>query len=262
MNLVQRYGPWAIIAGASEGTGRAFAIKLAASGVHCILIARRLAPLQALADELRAQHGVECIAASIDLAANDAFEQIVDVVGAREVGLFISNAGADPNGAHFLDRDIDTWIALVSRNLLTTMRCCHFFGGLMRQRQRGGLLLVGSGAGYGGAGFMATYSGVKAFDICFGESLWAELRAHRVDVLCLVLGVTDTPALHQLLQEKGKPPPRGLASPRAVAEVGLAQLAHGPIYNWGQKFGLRARWRRTRVRLISFLSQKTVFGER
>lgn len=257
----ERYGPWAIVAGASEGTGRAFARKLGASGVNCILIARREAPLQELAGEIHAQHGVECLAASVDLAAHDAFDKIVEIVGPREVGLFISNAGADPNGARFLDRDIENWIGLVSRNLLTTMRCCHHFGGLMRQRGRGGLLLVGSGACYGGASFMATYSGVKAFDLCFGESLWAELRPHNVDVLHLVLGITDTPALRKLLEEKGKQPPPGLASPEKVAEVGLAQLAKGPTYNWGQKLGLRAGWRRTRVKVISFLSKKAVFGE-
>jgi short-subunit dehydrogenase len=259
--FAERYGPWAIVAGASEGTGRAFARELAANGIKCILIARREAPLNELAAEIRASHSVECVVASIDLATNDAFSKIIDVVGDREIGLFISNAGADPNGAQFLDRNIENWIGLVARNVLTTMRCCHHFGKLMRQRRRGGLLLVGSGAGYGGGSFMATYSGIKAFDVCFGESLWSELQPHNVDVLCLVLGVTDTPALHKLLQEKGKKPPPGLASPDNVAKVGLAQLANGPIYNWGQKFGLRAGWRRKRVKLISFLSKKTVFGE-
>jgi short-subunit dehydrogenase len=260
-SLAQRYGPWAIIAGASEGTGRAFASQLAAAGIKCILIARREAPLQELAAEIRAQSGIECITAAIDLSKPDALENIKAAVGSREVGLFIANAGADPNAAHFLQRDIETWIDLVNRNVINIMRCCHHFGGLMRERRRGGILLVGSGACYGGGSYMATYSASKAFDLCFAESLWAELKAFDVDVLYLVLGITNTPELQRLLKEKGKQPPPGLASPEKVAHTGLTHLAKGPVFNMGQKFGLRAGWRRTRLKVIDFFSKKAVFGD-
>ena len=257
--FAQKYGPWAIIAGASEGVGREFARRVAANGVNCILIARREKPLAELAELLRAESGVECVPASIDLAMPDAFDRIVATVGSREVGLYISNAGADPNASHFLDRKIETWIELVRLNLLTTMSCCHHFGGLMRERRRGGLLLVGSGAGYGGGPFMATYSGAKAFELCFGESLWAELRPFGIDVLSLVLVMTDTPALRKLLAEKGQPLPSRMASPAHVAEVGLARLPLGPVYNWGPLPRFRAGWRRTRVRVVARLS-RGVFG--
>jgi short-subunit dehydrogenase len=260
VTFAEKYGPWAIVAGASEGTGRELARKVAANGVNCILIARREAPLLELADQIRAENGVECITASIDLSTPDAAERIIAAVGTREVGLYISNAGADPNGSHFLDRDVETWIELVRINMLTAMRCCHHFGGLMRTRRRGGLLLVGSGACWGGASFMATYSGAKAFDLCFSESLWAELRPYGVDVLNLVLNITDTPALHKLLAEKGQPAPSRMASPEEVAEVGLARLPRGPVYNWGPLARFRAGWRRTRVRVVGALSKK-VFGE-
>jgi short-subunit dehydrogenase len=255
-----RYGPWAIVAGASEGVGRELARRVAAYGVNCILIARREKPLAELAELIRAESDVECIPASVDLATTDAFDRIVAAAGSREVGLYISNAGADPNASHFLDPKIETWIELVRLNLLTMMRCCHHFGGLMRERRRGGLLLVGSGAAYGGGPFLATYSGAKAFDLCFGESLWAELRPFGVDVLSLVLAITDTPALRRLLADKGQPLPSKMASPAHVAEVGLARLPLGPVYDcWGPLPGFRARWRRTRVRVVARLSRK-VFG--
>lgn len=261
-----RYGPWAVVAGASEGTGREFARKIASRGVGCVLVARREAPLAALAEEIRAEYGVECIAAAIDLAAPDAIDRIVQAVGDREVGLYISNAGADPHGARFLDRDVGTWVDLVQRNVMTTLRCCHHFAGPMRARGRGGLLLVNSGACYGGSTFMATYSASKAFDFAFAEGLWAELRPHGVDVLSLVLGQTDTPAFRALLAEKGLPVPQGIASPIDVAEVGLAKLPHGPIQNWGADENetgfapMSAADRRKRVLAVAEMS-KRVFGE-
>jgi len=260
-SLAERYGPWAIVAGASEGTGRAFARQLAAAGVKCILIARREEPLQTLAEQIRIENGVECVVAAIDLSRHDALDNIKAAVGSREVGLFIANAGADPNGAHFLQRDIETWIDLVNRNVINIMRCCHYFGGLMRDRRRGGILLVGSGACYGGGSYMATYSASKAFDLCFAESLWAELKPFNVDVLYLVLGITNTPELQRLLKEKGKKPPPGLTSPEKVAQTGLANISKGHIFNMGQKFGLRAGWRRNRLKLIDFFSKKAVFGD-
>lgn len=233
MNFVNRYGPWAVIAGASEGTGRAFARKVASQGLNCILIARRERPLEELAEDIRTESGVECVTASIDLAAADACDRIAAAAGTREVGLYVNNAGADPNGAQFLKNDIASWVELVNRNVVTTLRCCYHFGGMMRERKRGGIILVGSGACYGGASYLAVYSATKAFDLCLGEGLWAEFREDGVDVLNLILGRTDTPAFRESLAQMGLPVPSGLASPDDVAEVGLARLPFGPVHNWG-----------------------------
>jgi uncharacterized protein len=266
MAFVDRYGPWAVIAGASEGTGSAFARKVAESGVNCVLIARREAPLAALADELRGAHRVDCVIASIDLAATDACERIVAAVGSREIGLFISNAGADTNGSRFLDRDISAWVELVQCNVMATMRCCHHFAAPMRARGKGGLLLVNSGACYGGASSMAAYSASKAFTLCLGEALWAELRPHGIDVLNLVLGRTDTPAFRKLLAEKGMPVPDNIASPEDVAQIGLARLPHGPVHNFGLADDVAgfapnsAAARRERILMIDNMS-KQVFGK-
>jgi short-subunit dehydrogenase len=267
MSYAERYGPWAVIAGASEGTGSAYARKLAAGGLNCILIARRPGPLTELARQIRAESQVECVTATVDLAAPDAFDSIVRAVGEREVGLFISNAGADPNGARFLDRDMATWMSLAQRNVITMMQCCHHFAAPMRARGKGGLLLVNSGACYGGSTFMAAYSATKAFTLCFAESLWGELRQHGVDVLTLVMHMTDTPALRTLLAQKGLPVPPSIASSDEVAEIGLARLPHGPVHNWGLDDDaagwalLSASGRRARVLAVEKASSH-VFGKK
>lgn len=267
MNFAERYGPWAIIAGASEGTGRAFAQAVAAQSVNCILIARRAEPLASLADDIRKRNSVECVVASIDLYTPNAHEQIAAAAGSRDVGLLINNAGSDTNGARFLDTDIVNWVELVNRNVVNTMRTCHHFGRLMRKRGRGGIILVGSGACYGGASTMSVYAGSKAFDLCFGEGLWAELQPQGVDVLNLILGRTDTPMFREFLAKKGLPIPPGLASPEAVAQVGLERLPHGPVHNWGLQDDIKgyapnsAAERRARVLAIEE-SAKAVFGNK
>ncbi len=267
MNFAERYGPWAVVMGASEGTGREFARQIAAQGVPCILIARRDGPLRALAEEIRRESGVECLTATIDLADPQAAAQIARATGDRQVGLLVSNAGSDPNGSLFLDRELSAWVDLVQRNVLTMMESVHHFARPMRTRGRGGLLLVNSGACYGGGSAMGPYCGSKAFTLCFAEALWAELRPYGVEVLTLVLNRTDTPAFRTLLKEKDMPMPDGVASPADVARVGLERLPYGPIHNWGQAddergmAGSSAAERRERVLAIDRITGQ-LFGRR
>jgi short-subunit dehydrogenase len=256
----ERYGPWALIAGASEGTGAAFAEQLAAQGRNLILVARRQEPLDALAARLRDAHGVECITASIDLAAPDASDRMAEAADGREVGLLILNAGADTNGSQFLDNDIENWVALTNRNVMTTLRACHHFGKAMRARRRGGMILVGSGACYVGLPGISVYGATKAYDLVLGEALWAELKPFGVDVLNLIMGKTDTPAHRELMERLDVPFPTDAADAGEVAALGLARLPSGPTINWGEPedqpgmAGLSAVQRRERIEMIAAMS--------
>ncbi|MBY0421602.1 MAG: SDR family NAD(P)-dependent oxidoreductase, partial [Parvularculaceae bacterium] len=234
MKFAERYGPFAVVAGASEGTGAAFVRGLARRGVPSLLVARRKEPLETLAAEIAAETGLHCPTLSLDLSDPDATGKIAAAVGGREVGLYVANAGADPNSAHFLDQYIAAWTAYIQRNVMTLMACCHHFGGAMRARGRGGLLIVNSGACYGGGSYMAAYSASRAFALMFGESLWSELKPSGVDVLNCVMTLTDTPALRRLLDRNGLPVPSVAASADAVAEAALDRLGDGPVFNWGQ----------------------------
>lgn len=260
MSYLERYGPWALIAGASEGTGASFARQLAEQGLNLILVARREAPLKALADEISQQYGVECVTASVDLSDDNAVAVMAEAAGSREVGLFIYNAGADPNGSMFLDNDLANWEALTMRNVMAVLRACHVFGQPMRERGRGGIILVGSGACYGGLPGISVYGATKAFNLVLGEGLWAELKPHGVDVLNLIMGKTDTPAHRELMEKMGVPFPTDSASADDVAALGLERLPHGPVVNWGLaddevgSSGTSAAQRRARIEKISALS--------
>jgi uncharacterized protein len=266
VQFIDKYGPWAVISGASEGVGRAFARQLAERGLNLVLIARREGPLRELADGLTAEFGVECAAASVDLEAPGSSERVAEAVGARDVGLYVSNAGADPHGSRFLDLDLEKWQGLVNRNVTNLMRCCHKFGTAMRTRGRGGIILIGSGACYGGAGHLAVYAGSKAFSLNFAEGLWSELRPHGVDVLYMALNMTDTPELRRLLGSRGQLVPEGIAQPEDVAAQALGSLGAVHLVNWGaadEEPGFAptsASSRRLRTLAIDAASSK-VFGD-
>ncbi len=233
MTFAAKYGPWALVAGASDGVGLAMARKLAKAGLNLILISRSQAKLDAAAEQVQAL-GVQCVTAAIDLAKPGGADLAIAAAGDREVGLVVTNCGADSVNSQFLDADIADWDGLATMNVALKMRLAHHFGRQMRQRGRGGLILVNSGACYSGLFGLATYCGSKGFVLNFAEGLWAELRHHGIDVLTMVLGQTDTPSYRATLAKSGQPLPDNWADPDDVAAKALEQLPHGPVYNWGQ----------------------------
>ena len=154
-----------------------------------------------------------------------------------EVGLFIYCAGADPNFGYFLDGPVSAAESMVVRNCLVPTQLCHHFARPMVGRGRGGIIVVSSGAALVGAPRMVAYGASKAFDLVLGEALWAELHGHGVDVLSLVLGLTDTPALRRLLAQRGNLASAddgtaipGAATPGEVVDEALDNLAAGPTW--------------------------------
>ena len=227
--LAERYGPWAVVAGGSEGVGEAFARQLAAAGVHLVLLARTASSLEALAASLRRERPkVEVVTAAIDLAAADAADQVRQVVGRREVGLLVLNAGANTLTGKYLEQTPDDVARAVRLSVHLPLQLVHQLAPAMADRGRGGILGVGSLAGYLGQPGLAVYSADKAWQRGFCESLWLELQPRGVDVLHLVLGVTRTPAMQRAGLALDLP---GLvvADPTDVARQGLADLPHGPV---------------------------------
>lgn len=195
-----KYGPWAVIAGASEGTGACFAGQLAAMGVNLVLVARRAEALAALAGKLSAEHGVQCRTFVQDLSEQGAGAAIVAATADLDVGLYISNAGAD-NFARFFEDDPEGAHRLVRLNISTLIDAANGFGKRFLERGRGGIIVMASGAGLGGQPNLAMYSATKAFEIVFAESLWAEYHARKIDVIAVAAPMMATPMLLRTVPE-------------------------------------------------------------
>lgn len=228
MLQVQQYGPWAVIAGGSEGVGAEFATQLAQAGLNLVLIARKPGPLQATAARCR-ELGAEVRELSVDLTTEDGVDEIISATADLEVGLVVYNAGANTHSAEFLDGDLAAFQRVIDLNVTTPLRLVHHFGAPMRERRRGGLVLVGSLSGHLGSARHTVYGGVKAFSRIYAEGLWLELREYNVHVLELVLGLTRTPAMERVglnFDIPGMP----ASDPADVAREGLANLANGPVH--------------------------------
>ena len=233
MTFASKYGPWAVVAGASDGVGAAFAEGLAQRGVNVVLVARRLPLLDEVAAGIADRTGVQTRTLAIDLAQHEAASQIASATADIDVGFLVYCAGADPNFEPFLANSIETAEAMVHRNCIVPMQLCHHFAPAMVDRGRGGIVIFGSGAGLAGGPNMVAYGATKAFDMVFAEALWSELHDKGIDVLGLILGKTNTPALRRLEHSRGvlgseDEAPSDAASVDEIISEAFENLANGP----------------------------------
>lgn len=252
---LHRYGPWALIAGASDGIGEAFARQLAAAGFNLVLLARREQVLGNLCADLVEQFGIEVRGVAIDLTGGWLLESLRSVTDDIEIGLLIYNAGAVHGAALFHDRSLDDALTLVALNCTGPTLLTHHYGGLMRKRGRGGLLLMSSLAALSGGSYTAAYNASKSYDLILAEGLWHELAPQGVDAMCLIAGATATPSMLVSVAELSSYPQ--VMEPQDVAREGLAHLGKGPVWVAGahNRANAKALWPVPRVAAINGFSQ-------
>jgi short-subunit dehydrogenase len=217
------YGPWALVAGASEGLGAAFAYALASRGLNLILIARRMDKLEVLARELETIYGVETKAHSIDLADFQLVKKFVSKIELN-VGLLVYNAAFAPIG-YFENVALENLGKIVDVNIKTPLLLTKLLSVKMIEKRKGGIVLMSSLAGTQGSPKIATYAASKAFNAIFAEGIWLELKKHGIHVLASCAGAISTPGYKNAQNSKDAP---GTLSASEVAEQTIKALGKGP----------------------------------
>jgi hypothetical protein len=221
------YGPWAIIAGASEGIGVSFAHQLGKAGINLVLAARQRNLLEQLAREVSAATPAQVRVLPLDLTRPDVLDRVREVADDVEVGLVVLNAAASTGTGAFLDASLDDVLKAIRLGPMGQTSLVHHFGQKMVARRRGGIILIGSLAGNAGAATTVLYSAAKAFAQILAEGLWSEWKPLGVDVLYAVLGATRTPARARVILEDS--PDQFIAEPDDVARECLDNIANGPV---------------------------------
>lgn len=192
MRFQTHYGRWAIVAGASEGLGAAYAEELASRGLNLVLVARRSESLQSLASGLSTKYHIETKIIVQDLSAPEAGEQILRSLTDLEIGLLVYNAAFSAIGP-FLERSLHDHLTEIHTNAITPLKLIYLVAQQMMLRKRGGIVLMSSLSAFQGSAYISTYSATKAFNLVLAEGLWEEWREQGVDVLVCVSGAVRTP---------------------------------------------------------------------
>lgn len=217
-----RFGPWALITGASSGIGREFARQIAASGINVVLVARREALLREAGAEFSTAYGVEHRLVVVDLSEEGFLSRITSATGDLDIGLVVSNAGT-ANPGEFLKLDRDELVRLLKLNSLAHMEIAHHFGPGLVQRGHGGIVLCGAMGATQGVPYMANESGAKSYVQSFGEALHVELSPLGVNVSVLIIGPTQTAIIEKIGFDPATMPMKPMAPEQCVFE-GLEAL--------------------------------------
>jgi short-subunit dehydrogenase len=222
--FTERYGAWALIAGASEGLGAAYARALAERGMNLVLVARRRALLERLAEGLHGTFGVEVRCCDGDLASLAFLETLQAACSGLEVGLMVYNATYAPVG-EFEYAAVADLMRVVDVNVRAPVVLLRAFVPPMTERGRGAVVLMTSLAGNQGTPRIAAYAASKAFTRVLGEGLWHELENRGIDVITCCAGAVRTPG-YAMTADKDAP---GTLDPEKVVEQALRALGRGPL---------------------------------
>ncbi len=195
MNLVEKYGQYALVTGASSGLGLAFAEYLAACKMDLILVARRKVELKQIANRLQQEHSVTVIPIVQDLSDPDFWDIIESQIKDLEIGLLVNNAGMGASG-EFTSIDLKRHMELVRLNCQAPVQLSHYILSGMKKRKRGAVIFIGSIVGHGGTPFYSTYAASKAFNISLAKSIWFDVRGYNIDVLVVSPGTIKTDFHH------------------------------------------------------------------
>lgn len=189
--FVEKYGPWAVVTGASDGIGQAFTEELAALGMNLVAVARRDGRLQQLAGELRRKHKVQTLVVAADLSTAGGRAAVVHDTRDLDVGLLVAAAGFGTSGA-LLDASLETERNMLEVNCLAVLEQSMVFGQRFVERGRGGMILVASLLGWQGVAGAAHYAATKAYVQSLAEGLHRELAAFNIDVLASAPGPVNS----------------------------------------------------------------------
>lgn len=183
----QRYGAWAVVTGASEGIGAAFARELAASKFHLVLVARRQSLLDSLATELTDLYGIQVHIIATDLSTAKGTSSVIDACAELDIGLLVQAAGFGTSGS-FIANTLEDERGLIALNCASVLELAWHFARRFAAQKRGGMIFLSSVVAFHGVPRQANYAASKAYVQSLAEGLHVELKPLGVDVLSVAPG--------------------------------------------------------------------------
>ena len=213
----KRFGPWALVTGASSGIGREFARQIAASGINVVLVARRDALLTELGRAISQEFDVQYRALAMDLSQEGFLAGLADATHDIDIGLVVSNAGSG-NPGEFLKLDRQLLQETLRLSTMAHLDIAHHFGQKLSERRRGGIILAGAMGAENGVPVMANDGAAKAYVHSLGEALHYEFKPLGVYVTVLAAGFTNTAVIDKFGLDPKTMPMKPMSVEQCVSE--------------------------------------------
>jgi short-subunit dehydrogenase len=214
----KRFGPWALVTGASSGIGKEFARQIAASGINVVLVARRESLLDEVGQGLAKGFNVQYRNVVADLSQEGFLDKLAEATNDLDIGLVVSNAGTG-NPGEFLKLDRQLHRTTLRLSTMAHLDITHHFGAKLVERRRGGLILAGAMGAENGVPRMANDGAAKAYVHSLGEALHYEFKPLGVYVTVLAAGFTNTAVLEKFGLEPKTMPMKPMNVEQCVSEA-------------------------------------------
>lgn len=189
--LLENYGPWALITGASSGIGMALSKKLAEAGFNLILNGRNEAVLYSLSETLENEHGIVADFVAEDISSSSGIMNLIEITKDLPIGLFIASAGSGTSG-ELIQSNMEREAEMLHVNTFALFMLTHHFARKFAENKRGGIIVLSSIVAFQGVPKAAHYAATKAYVQSLGEGLYHELKPYNVDVLSAAPGPVDS----------------------------------------------------------------------
>ena len=227
MEFREKYGEWGIVIGASMGIGECCARELAQKGLNVVLCARSKDKLERIAGEISSEYGVKARALALDWTSENREEVLNEGLKDIDLGCAVYSAAWGYQGA-FLKGSLEEYKRINSLNVDGALFFSMYFGRIFCEKKRGGMLFLGSGAGYTGCAYMSSYAGSKGFEAMLALSLYTEFKPYNVDVTVAYIGAVDTPGLRGLFPSEESFNAQNPATPESTAKESIESMGRGP----------------------------------
>ncbi|MCO5231352.1 MAG: SDR family NAD(P)-dependent oxidoreductase [Chitinophagales bacterium] len=191
MSFKEKYGPWALITGASSGLGVEYALQIAEKGLNVVLVARRIQLLEQLAEKIKNQYQVEVRTIELDLASEGFYSVLEQQTADLDIGLVVNNAGINCEG-DFYRGDLNRNIQMLRLNVEAPFIIAYNMVKKLLERGKGGLIFTASSSAFQATPYLSHYGATKSYILSLAESMNYEFSGRNIDVIALCPGMTES----------------------------------------------------------------------
>jgi 17beta-estradiol 17-dehydrogenase / very-long-chain 3-oxoacyl-CoA reductase len=194
-NSLRKYkkaGDWALVTGASDGIGKAFAFEVAKRGYDVVLVSRTLSKLQEVAAEIAQKYQRQTKVIPFDFStADDAkYKELSMQIASLNIAVLVNNVGVSYElPAPFMESLNSDNASLVKVNVEPINRMTQMVLPNMKEKRSGAIINLSSLSGVFGAPYLSVYAATKAYDLVFSNSLNAEVAEYGIHVLAVCPGM-------------------------------------------------------------------------
>ncbi|XP_064635582.1 inactive hydroxysteroid dehydrogenase-like protein 1 isoform X1 [Lineus longissimus] len=189
LDLVKKYGKWAVVTGCAEGIGKQFVIEFAEQGMNVVMLSRGShGNLEKTAEEIASRFGVSVHPVIVDFNSGpEIYKMIEKELEGKDIGILVNNVGVMYSyPQYFLDVPEERLWQLINVNVAAATMMTHLVLPQMEKKKRGAIINLSSGSCHKPTPQMTVYTATKVYLDHFSRALHYEYKDKGITVQCLM----------------------------------------------------------------------------